>query len=131
MKLYILLAVVAPILLGTAGVLQKRGLDELPKLSADWWFKDGKLQWDMIKKVLFTFLNIYFILGCIVGLAGGLVYMVALSMGDISIVQPLQGLGNLMAVILGVLWLHEKVKKREYIFIVLLIAGIVLLNMAA
>ena len=57
--------------------------------------------------------------------------MVALSMGDISIVQPLQGLGNLMAVILGVLWLHEKVKKREYIFIVLLIAGIVLLNMAA
>lgn len=126
---WFILAVISPILMGSAGVFQKRGLDELPDLDMDWWAKGlGK-----IKEVILIVLNRYFIGGALIGVLGYVTYMVALSnpVSEISIVQPLQGVGNFMAVILGVLWLGEKLDKSEYVWIVILILGIIFLNISA
>lgn len=125
------LGLLAAVFLGSGGVLQKRGLDELPDLSADWWFKNGSIQWGEIKEVIVTLLNVYFLVGLGAAGLGGLLYMTALSMGDITIVQPLQAFGNFMAVTLGVLWLSEELEKIEYFGVALVILGVILLNIVA
>jgi len=119
------LAVVSPILMGSGGVMQKRGLMNLPDLPPDWWIEGGKIRWAKIKEVGLKLLNFHFIFGSIIALGGWLLYLWALSLTDISIVQPLQGLGNLMPLTLGVLWLHERISRRELFFVLLLIAGVI------
>ncbi len=131
-ELYAVFGLLAAVFLGSAGVFQKRGLDELPEdMSPDWWFDGYTPQLGKVKEVIVSLLNKYFLGGIVVALIGALFYIKALSMGEISIVQPLQAFGNFMALTLGVWWLKEDLSKLEYFGVILVIIGIIILNFVA
>lgn len=133
-ELYAVFGLLAAVFLGSAGVFQKRGLDELPEdMSPDWWFDGYTPQLGKIKEVIASLLNKYFLGGIVVALIGALFYITALSMpsSSLSIVQPLQAFGNFMALTLGVWWLKEDLSKLEYFGVILVIIGVIILNFVA
>ncbi|KXA90413.1 hypothetical protein AKJ40_03420 [candidate division MSBL1 archaeon SCGC-AAA259M10] len=118
-ELYLLIAIIAAALLGLSQVFLKKGLDRVPSL---------KLEWEAIKRAVNDLMNNYFITAVVLGLGGGLSHLVALSMGKITIVQPLMSFASFVAVALGVLWLDETLSKTEYCEIGLILGGIILLS---
>jgi len=128
---YVLLALLASLLIGVSKPIQKKGLDKLPNMDDDWWIAEGKIDFVKIRKVLHNLLNKYFIVGIVLFFIGWLAYLTSISIGQITVVQPLLTVGNFWTILLGLFWLHEKLEKSEYIGIIITIAGIFLLNMAA
>ena len=129
LKLYVLTAILASVLVGSGGVLQKRGLDEIPSIDSDWFLEGYKLNLDNVKKSLPFLVNRYFLLGIFLSFFGGLLHLRAISIGNLVIVQPLQSIGSFVAVLLGVLWLNENLERNEYIGIILVILGLIFLSL--
>lgn len=125
--LYLIIALTASLAYSIGAVLQKKGLVGLPELHGSWWFKKGKVQWRMIKEVIWDLMNLHLILGLLASILGYVFYTIAISYGDITIVQPLMGVGNLWIVLLGVFWLKESVKKSEVLGIMGIVTGVVFL----
>ncbi len=133
-ELYAFFGLLAAVFLGSAGVFQKRGLDELPDdMDPSWWFDGYTPRLGRIKEVIVTLLNRYFLGGIVVAIIGALFYITALSMpkSSLSIVQPLQAFGNFMALTLGVWWLGEDLSRLEYFGVILVIIGVIILNFVA
>lgn len=131
MELYVLLGMISAAFIGGGRVLEKRGVEDLPNFSEKQLLKDGKLQFSEIRKALKKLLNSYFLSGVFLDVAGWLLTLKALAIGFISIIQPLKAFGNLVAVLLGVIWLKENLDPSEYLGIGLIVVGTVLINMVA
>ncbi len=128
---YVLLALIASLLIGISKPIQKRGLDELPPMADDWWIDNGGIEFGKVKKVVGILLNRYFLIGIFLFFVGWLIYLTSMSIGQISVVQPMLAVGNFWTILLGLLWLNEKLDRFEYIGITITIAGIFLLNLVA
>lgn len=129
-EIYVLIGLLAAGCIGGGRVLEKRGLDKAPHFTSNFLIKDGEIQWSNLKKVVKKLLNTYFLLGVGLDLIGWLLTLKALTMGNLSIVQPLKSFGNLVAVILGVLWLRESLDTEEYLGVGCIIIGIIVIHSA-
>lgn len=129
-EISVLMALTAATLLGISAPLQSKGIKKVPSLSPDWWIKDGKIQWGEIKEVIVILLNKCIFWAILLAISGGFLYMMALSRGQATVVQPLMVFGNFVTVILGVSWLGETLNKVEYFEIALVLIGIFFLSWA-
>lgn len=117
MVVYLLIAVIA-FCWGAGAAMQKQGMaSAFPKLSLSTLIKDfGK-----ILKALA--MNRAWAGGMLVMAVGGGVFVYTTSIGDISVIQPLTNVSGVVAVLIGVLVLKEKIRGFEAAGIVLLIGG--------
>ncbi len=101
--------------------MQKHGMvTSFPKLSAE------KLanEWTTILSTIFS--NWMWVVGIILGFIGWVLHFQALQ-GKISLVQPLMNIQVVMVVIIGILILHEEISPKEWIALIILITGAVIL----
>lgn len=113
MALGILLSVVASILFGLSIVLQKYGLRTIKKFT--------------LKNFLFKKI---WVPGILVGIAGIVVYLLALSVADLSTVQPVTALTLVIPVVAGVFLFKERVGRFEWMLLCLVIIGIILVSLS-
>ena len=122
LELYVLVAIFGAASLGVSQVFLKKGVKEVTWLGASW---------GGIRKTLGRLLNRYFFVAIILGTFGGIGNLIALSMGEITIVQPLMSFATLVAILMSVVWLKESLSGLEYLEVGLIFVGIIFLNMAA
>ncbi|MFC1889113.1 DMT family transporter [Thermodesulfobacteriota bacterium] len=117
MIVYLLIAVIA-ICWGAGAAMQKQGMaSEFPRLSLGTLVKD-------FRKILGALVaNKAWVGGMLVMGAGGGVFAYTTSIGDISVIQPLTNVSGVVAVLVGVLVLKERLRGMELVGIVLLIGG--------
>lgn len=121
----VILALVVAILWGFGNVFQKHGMStSFPKIS----LKNVVRQIGLVVKTLFT--NWLWLLGTLMMLGGGGVYLVALGYGDVTVVQPILCLTVAVSAIVGVVWLKEKVSVIEWAGILMVLAGVILVSIA-
>src|SRR3989338_4973586 len=113
MSLGIFLAVVAATLFGISVSLQKYGLKSLKKFSLKGMATNKK-----------------WIVSMVIGVVGILLYLVALNLADISVVQPLTALTLVIPVIAGVAFFKEKIGGMEWALLALVIIGVVLVSVS-
>lgn len=128
---YILLAIGAACCFGVATALQKRVFERIPRIKADWWIKDGKIDWNAIRDMIRKVLCVEMIVGVLLGLVGWVGYAKSMSMGDVTIIQPLMNVATLITVGIGVYFLKERLKSYEWAGIALVLIGAVLVSMSA
>lgn len=121
----VILALVVAVLWGFGNVFQKHGMStSFPKIS----LKNVVRQIGLVVKTLFT--NWLWLLGTLMMLGGGGVYLVALGYGDVTVVQPILCLTVAVSAIVGVVWLKEKVSVIEWAGILMVLAGVILVSIA-
>ncbi len=123
---YLLLTIFACLAFGIAAVLQKYGVSKkVGKVS----LKGFAGKW---KELLKSFIaNPVWIAGVLLeGIAAALFFQ-ALSEGEITVVQPLVNLNVAVTVILGVLFLHERLSGIELVSVVLFTCGALLIGLGA
>ncbi len=113
MVLGIALSIAASILFGISIVLQKYGLKKIKKFS--------------VKNFIYSKT---WLLGILIGMGGIIVYIIALSLADLSTVQPVTALTLIIPVIAGVFLFKEKVGRFEWILLCLVIFGIILVSLS-
>jgi len=110
---------------GVGSTMQKHGMAmKLPKLSLAILRQEG------FKLILVILKNWIWILGVLINLMGGLCMILALNDGELSIVQPLVNGNVLVAILLGVLVLGERLSAAEWAGAAVLLMGAVLLSLA-
>ncbi|MDD2766926.1 MAG: EamA family transporter [Candidatus Moranbacteria bacterium] len=87
--------------------------------------KIGKASTLIVLRALVT--DWRFVLGFIATTAGWILFVQATSLGDISLVQPLMSAGEFLIVLLAVIFLKERLDKKEQIGVFLSILGSVAL----
>ena len=75
--------------------------------------------------------NWKWVLGFLCTVAGWLFFIKATDLGEISIVQPLMSVGDLFLVLLAVVFLHERLNRKEWIGLALTVAGALALSFEA
>ena len=113
MSLGIILAVASSILFGISILLQHHGLQSMKKFS--------------FKKML---MNPRWIASMVVGVVGIGLYVFALKIADISTVQPVTSLNMVVTILGGVLFFKEKIGGRQWLMLLLVIVGIVLVSVS-
>ncbi len=117
MNVYVLIAIIA-LCWGAGSCMQKHGIaSEFPRLSLGTLTRD----WRRIIKGLFT--NRVWLGGQLVMAAGGGIFVYATSVGDISVIQPLSNTSGVVAVLIGVMLLGERLRGIEVVALLLLIGG--------
>ena len=113
MSLGIVLAIIASVCFGISVALQKYGLKSLKKFS----FKGMAT-------------NKRWMLSIVIGIVGILLYLVALNLADLSVVQPLTSLTIIIPVIAGVTFFKEKIGGVKWALLALVIVGVILISMS-
>ncbi len=111
MVLGIVLSIVASVLFGISVAIQKYSLSEM---------KDFSIK-QMAKKTKWIF-------ALVIGIIGVVAYLVALNLEPISTVQPLTSLSFIIPTIAGILFFKEKLEVKKWAFLMLVLAGIVLVS---
>ena len=125
MNVYVLIAIMA-LCWGAGGSMQKHGMaSEFPRLSLGTLARD----WRRIIKVLFT--NRVWLGGQLVMAAGGGAFVYATSVGDISVIQPLSNTSGVVAVLIGVMLLGERLSGIEVAAVLLLIGGAIVVGFSS
>jgi uncharacterized membrane protein len=70
-------------------------------------------------------------LGLCSTIVGWLLFIKATDLGEVSVVQPLMSVGDLILVLLAVVFLHERLSRSEWIGLALTVVGAVLLSFEA
>lgn len=110
---------------GVGSALQKHGMaTKLPKLSL------SRLVHDLPGVLGAVFKNWIWVAGLGLNLLGGLCMIVALNTGELSVVQPLVNVNVLIAMLAGVLWLHERLSRTEWVAAAVLLTGAAILVLA-
>ncbi|MFX0068397.1 MAG: EamA family transporter [Promethearchaeota archaeon] len=119
---YVILALVAASLSGTATSMQKKALAKLPQLTFNQFIRE-------IFKVLKQLLsNRIWVLGLLTGMAAWLIYVQAIAIGDLLVVRPLINANTLVVILIGVTKLKEQIHRTEWSGIVAMIIGIFCLS---
>ncbi|MHA2365106.1 MAG: EamA family transporter [Candidatus Hodarchaeales archaeon] len=111
-----ILALISVILLQFGYIFQKIGLNDFIEI-----FSINKKAG--IKSEAF---QIWFS-GTLLTTLGSIIFFYSLTLGNLSVLQPLQGLGPLIIVILGIVILKDKLLKFEWIGIILSTVGLLIL----
>ncbi len=98
--------------------LQKKGAAELPLIENQGFFKN-------IKNFL---TNKFWLIGFLLVNIQFLIFIVAVDIGQLSIVTPMMGIGLVVLVLFSVFYLKEQISVKEIIAIVLIIIGVVILG---
>jgi uncharacterized membrane protein len=128
MQFYVLLTIFAAFFYGISIVFQRRGLRGIPEYKI---LSGYKINFSAIKKSIKKILNRYFVFGILIGSVGSLLYLKAMSTGEVSIIQPLTYLSVIVTWILGSFYLKEKLHLREWISIFLILIGAMILSVIA
>lgn len=104
-----ILAVISAVLFGISLAMQKYAVGAMKKFSIGAMAK-----------------NKTWLIALLVGVAGILVYLVALNMADLSAVQPLTSLSVVIPILIGVALFKEKMEVKKWLFALILLAGIVI-----
>ena len=115
---YLLLAFSATLGFGLSAVMQKYGISRRDAHEKPIFEKPGRFA-----SLLKMLLNPIWLAGVFLQLLSAGLFFQALSMGDITIVQPLVNLNFAVAALLGVFILGENLGGREYFSIGLFICG--------
>jgi|GEM_PF-2588800 len=118
---YLLLAFLATLGFGLAAVLQKYGISRNIASPAAVQKKPGIS--GKLTALLRMLSNPIWLTGVVLQLLSAIMFFQALSMGDITIVQPLVNLNFAVAALLGVFILDEKLGRTEYVSILFFICG--------
>lgn len=122
----ILLAILASAFWGTGTALMKIGMTRsFPKISLGQFFK----QILPVLKILVT--NWVWLLGLLLMLGGAGAFGTALAGGDLSVVQPIIGLTGVVAALIGVVFLGERLSRIEWVGVVGIILGVVLVGLGS
>jgi len=126
MQVYILLTIVSSILYGIGLVIQKKGIEKISglKLLKNFSIKN-------MKKLIRELLNKKLLTGVIIGGIGTLFYWKAISIGELSILQPLTNINIIVVWIFGWVYLKERIRSREWIGLLLIFVGAVVLSVSA
>jgi drug/metabolite transporter (DMT)-like permease len=108
----IVLALTASLFWNIAPLLQKEALAEMEEIKAKSFWKSTK--------VLFT--NAKWFFGLILGLIGGVAYMLAIQVAGLAVVQPLINVGLIILAFLAYRRLNENMDKLAIIGIIMMIA---------
>lgn len=120
----IVLAVMASCFWGVGTVLQKHGMaNSFPQIS----LANLLRQIGPVLKTLVT--NWVWVLGLIIMAFGMASYATALGRADLSIVQPIVCLTGVVAAVIGVTFLKEKVRPIEWAGIALILGGVVVVSL--
>ncbi len=104
------LAIASTIIFNLGMIFQKKGAEEIGEIT----LSNAKSFVNLVKSKIW-------LLGFILGIAGGLPYAIALQLIGVAIVQPLQGVGILVIVIFAIKWFNEKLETLEKIGAIFLI----------
>src|SRR3989338_1595503 len=100
MVLGLILSILASACFGVSIAVQKYSLSSMRDFSVKKIAKDKK-----------------WVLAFLIGIAGILVYLVALNFEPISTVQPLTSLSIVIPIIAGVVWFKEKLEVKKWAFL--------------
>ncbi|MHA1737220.1 MAG: DMT family transporter [Candidatus Heimdallarchaeota archaeon] len=116
--LAILLGSLAYAMLNIGLAIQKKGAAQLPDIENQGFFKNLK-----------NFLtNKFWLIGFLLVNLQIIPFSIALTIGELSIVAPMMGVGLVALILFSVFYLKEKISAKEIIAIVIIIAGIVVLG---
>ena len=113
MSLGIVLAIIASVCFGISVAMQKYGLKSLKKFSFASMAKNKR-----------------WIAALAIGIVGILLYLVALTLAALSIVQPLTSLTIIIPVIAGVIFFKEKIGGIKWALLALVIVGVILISVS-
>lgn len=99
------------------------------KLSAQHQPPIGKAPWAKVMAALLR--DWRWVFGLISTTVGWILFIQATSLGDISLVQPLMASGDILLVIMAVVFLHERLRPLEWLGIATTVIGGVLLALKA
>jgi len=118
MEMIVLLLVAsAAIMGGVAQVLLKKGLMNVGKLSLI----------EMTKQfVKITITNPYVFAGLLIYVISTIIYLAALSRGELSILYPIISISYVITAVLAVLFLNEKITITRWIGIITIVVGVFL-----
>lgn len=91
------------------------------KLSADGQPQIGRAGTGAVLRALLT--DWRWLLGLLFTVGGWLLFVQATSLGDISLVQPLMSAGDVLLVVMAVLFLRERLGRWEWIGVLVTVAG--------
>ncbi|MDP8222463.1 MAG: EamA family transporter [Candidatus Lernaella stagnicola] len=122
----ILLAVLASFFWGVGTVMQKHGMaTSFPQISLAGFIRQ-------VGSILLTLVrNWLWVLGLLFMIGGMVSYATALGAADLSIVQPIICLTGVVAAVIGVTFLKEKVRPVEWLGIALILGGVVIVSVGA
>ena len=119
---YVILALIAASLSGTATSMQTKALAKLPRLTFSQFIGE-------IFKVLKQLLsNRIWVLGLLTGMVAWLIYVQAIAIGDLVVVRPLINANTLVVILIGVTKLKEHIHRSEWLGIIATIIGIFFLS---
>lgn len=117
-----LLTLLSGVLSGIGHSIQRHGLDSLPELTPRTFYQRH------IHLIIALLTTPLWLLGGILSVSGAVLRWQAFSMGDVSLLKPLTNINILIVVIVGVIFLHEKIGRAEWIGISGLLTGVILLS---
>ncbi|RJO65061.1 MAG: hypothetical protein C4523_16765 [Myxococcales bacterium] len=124
--MWLVWTILACIGFGVGGAMQKHGMAaKLPKLSFGALWRDWR-------RILATMLrNWIWLVGVAVNLIGAAFMVLAIDAGEISVVQPLLNVNVVLAMLIGVVALHERLSAAEWAGAAVLMLGATLLSTAS
>lgn len=125
-SLYLLFVGLTCLCFGAGAAMQKHGMaTAFPKLT----LKTVISQFGLVLKTVLT--NWIWVVGVLINLCGGLFYLLAVGNGDITIVQPLINLNIVVAMLIGVVVLKEKISTNEWLGVLIMVGGAIVLGFTA
>ncbi|MFX1486139.1 MAG: EamA family transporter [Promethearchaeota archaeon] len=119
---YVILALIAASLSGTATSMQKKALARVSPLTFGQFIRE-------IFKVLKQLLsNKVWVLGLLTGMLAWLIYVQAVAIGDLVVVRPLMNANTMVVIFIGVTKLKERIHRPEWLGIIAMITGVFLLS---
>lgn len=126
MQAYVLLTIFAAFFYGVSVALQKKGIGRISGKKIR-LFKKYSVNWKIVKKLL----NKYFLFGIGIGFVGTLMWLKAMSIGEISVIQSLLNLSIVVTWIVGIVYLKERLNSKEWFAVLLIFAGAIILSVIA
>lgn len=119
----VILTLISGILSGLGHSIQRYSLNALPELTPRAFFQRH------MKLILTLLTTPIWLLGGILSVSGALLRWQAFAGGDVSLLKPLTNINILVVVIVGVLYLGERIGRSEWVGIIGLLAGVIFLSL--
>jgi len=117
----LIIAIAATAIMNFGLALQKRGAINLPKI--------GQAQGIAVAQAFFT--NWVWLIGTAGLLSGWGLYLFSTKIAPISLVQPTLGMGLVVLALFSVFYLKEKIQLMEWLMLIGMITGMILLGLSA
>jgi uncharacterized membrane protein len=113
----LILVTTAAVLGGVAQVLLKKGMNDVGKVTLVEMAKQ-------FIRIIFT--NPYVFVGLTIYVISTVIYLAALSRGELNVVYPIISISYIVAAILSVFFLNEKITLVRWVGIFTIVAGVIM-----